>query len=1680
MDIKELLNSKEVKDRLKHKCNELKKHLDEGAEKCSLVSPYGEDVMLTKENMQLGVFLLNGIKKLRKDNYAGIGAHVYKGETRHKHFLENYNTETIWDEHSALLDYFFGKWWTPYVIKAWHKMAGLTYQVGYYRRSFRAPNRSEYSSVRQINLIIAAVHDTRLHLQPEEYLNNDLNSYDQPLAYIWAEAVESGEEKIYNLLLDIIYNRHPQAKVSRGIIKSLLLTEKPEAHEAVEKLLLSAQRQEGLRQEILECLDETSVMAMKHMIKVIIDNKLTRFSSVVRALDVWVGLSWESEREAAVIRFIQEAHNYLNDTDQIAEGIKDKDNVKVYMALWAQGVLDADKCFPLIDDLLANGSDEKKILALYFAQALKFDKETYTYCLSMLENDKLILQSMALRTMNMCQGSLTSAGISEEKRVWLLNRLYDILETVPDKEKQFSMPFESMGTIYIQKSFVYNRIVKTINKKDDAEVRSAMAHFDKMDLESREQLTRIVLDGFDGWSIQKDNKKKASKLQREYALMGLSDRGELIRTASINALMNAELSDEELLTFEGLLSRKSSELRKQVIELIMKKDDATVKASASRLVEAKNADQRLAGLDMLCQLKKNNNESWISEKAEAFSQRPKISAKEQILLDNLLHAHSALTIYNEENGFGLYYPPNKTVVEQPKALTDGYYREIVSKNPFAYSMPVEEIEKRLADLKKLFEANKNFEYQRKYWDNSTEATLLGNEFTTAADYNKDGTDEEKYYGYPLAEVWKKWFEDSKLTPLDLWLLLVNNDKNSYGGISGEKEFPEIRKVTDSRLQKVKIPKAGNNTYSNPVLDILCSLQLLFPFKEKAEFLHGLVSDILAQISEEDVSRIVEKKSEWSTYSYTWRDVKAISNVWSEYLSIRRTITDNEFEKFWPVYKWVFQSCPEAHHSKGGYLPSYHDYIRAYQQELINKDELMWRLMEQDAIRDLTVKAFKKDSFNYFEHYPYLKEMVQQCRERIFEIELTRGDSSTVVTKKAQNLQVVYGADNFVKLLVAMGKDNLHRGYIYSWGSQEYNKKEVLSTLLKRCWPSEFDTQKEFSQLVTEAKITEKRLVEAAMYAPQWMHFVGSHIKWKGFDTGIWWLHAHTNGDHTAETETEIARFSPVEIGEFKDGAVDVDWFKEAYKALGKAKWKVLYDAAKYVSDGTGHSRAKLYADVIVGNTKITEVRKRIDDKRNQDYVRVFGLVPLSKAKRDADLLKRYQYLQKFKKESRQFGSQRQASEGLAVKVAMENLARNAGYSDPIRLTWAMETEEAKAILNNAERLVFDDLEIWLDVDEHGKSSIKCTRKGKALKSVPAKFNKDKAVVELKEFHKTLKNQYSRTRKSLEEAMVSGQVFYKSEVETLMQHPVVKPMLEKLVLKSGDHLGFWSEGKLESASGEMHECGEDVSIAHCTDLHEDGHWSDYQHYCFIKEIAQPFKQIFREMYLPTADELEATSVSKRYAGHQVQPKKTVALLKTKGWTVDYEEGLQKVFHKEGFIAKMYAMADWFSPADVESPTLETVEFIDRKTYKNVPFEKIDKRIFSEIMRDVDLVVSVAHVGDVDPEASHSSMEMRAVLVEEVAKLFKLKNSKVEGRHVFINGSMGDYTVHLGSAVCHKQPGGYLSILPVHSQHRGRLFLPFVDDDPKSAELMSKVIMLAKDNEIQDPTILRQIQRIEVEA
>ncbi|MCB0996255.1 MAG: hypothetical protein KDB21_14255, partial [Acidimicrobiales bacterium] len=110
--------------------------------------------------------------------------------------------------------------------------------------------------------------------------------------------------------------------------------------------------------------------------------------------------------------------------------------------------------------------------------------------------------------------------------------------------------------------------------------------------------------------------------------------------------------------------------------------------------------------------------------------------------------------------------------------------------------------------------------------------------------------------------------------------------------------------------------------------------------------------------------------------------------------------------------------------------------------------------------------------------------------------------------------------------------------------------------------------------------------------------------------------------------------------------------------------------------------------------------------------------------------------------------------------------------------------------------------------------------------------------------------------------------------------------------------------------------------------------------------------------------------------------------------------------------------------MELLTINAIYFTKRNEHLAQPLDSVPQVIFSETMRDLDLVVSVAHAGGVDPEATASTMEMRAALVRETARLMRLDNVVQESSHIVIAGSLGEYSVHLGSGTVHRRPGGAL--------------------------------------------------------
>jgi hypothetical protein len=443
-------------------------------------------------------------------------------------------------------------------------------------------------------------------------------------------------------------------------------------------------------------------------------------------------------------------------------------------------------------------------------------------------------------------------------------------------------------------------------------------------------------------------------------------------------------------------------------------------------------------------------------------------------------------------------------------------------------------------------------------------------------------------------------------------------------------------------------------------------------------------------------------------------------------------------------------------------------------------------------------------------------------------------------------------------------------------------------------------------------------------------------------------------------------------------------------------------------------------------------------------------------------------LREFERGGRKFGAERRENEKAAVRIGVENLARTAGYADPLRFTWMMEAGQARDLADGPVVVARDDVSLRLSVDPEGVADVVVRRGSRALKAVPSALRRDPDVKALQARKKSLVQQAARVRQSLETAMVAADEFTPDDLTGLRRHPVVAPMLTALVWVTQDGVTC----SLDRAA----RLGGPVRIAHPADMIADGTWVAWQERLFKREQRQPFKQVFREFYKVTGEEAKAGPSSRRYDGHQVQPRQAQALFGARGWITGYElEDAARTFHRQHLVARASLTRVRGTPAEADLPMVEGVRFSRRGEFESQPLELVPAVVFSEAMRDLDLVVSVAHAGGVDPEASASTTKMRAALIRETARLMRLGNLQLAGdSHVVIKGTLGEYSLHLGSGTVHRRPGGALCIIPVGSQHRGRVFLPFADDDPKTAEIVSKALLLARDHEIKDPTILEQLR------
>ena len=275
-----------------------------------------------------------------------------------------------------------------------------------------------------------------------------------------------------------------------------------------------------------------------------------------------------------------------------------------------------------------------------------------------------------------------------------------------------------------------------------------------------------------------------------------------------------------------------------------------------------------------------------------------------------------------------------------------------------------------------------------------------------------------------------------------------------------------------------------------------------------------------------------------------------------------------------------------------------------------------------------------------------------------------------------------------------------------------------------------------------------------------------------------------------------------------------------------------------------------------------------------------------------------------------------------------------------------------------------------------------------------------------------------------------------------------------------------------------------------------------------QLRQPLKQAYREVYLLTPPEERTSTYSNRMAAHVLKQHQFNSLAKLRGWRYSllgaYDKGYESDMASLTLPAHNLTAEFWVSEVDADGEWNDTgiynyvstdqVRFV--RNDEPVPLPQVPPLVLSEAMRDVDLFVGVASVGN-DPQwrdngglvqfrtywETYSFGELgevaknRKLALERLVPRLKIgRVSEIKGNFLVVKGTRHIYKIHLGSGNILMEPNDqYLCIVPDRSAKTTgspNVFLPFEGDAVLSI-ILSKALLLMEDDKITDETILRQL-------
>lgn len=1451
-----------------------------------------------------------------------------------------------------------------------------------------------------------------------------LSGYD-PLGDLLASSMDAGNADVRRILLESLAGTHAVAGPSRQGFVALLSAQDAEAWEVVFGELLNAGREEGLRETIITSAAVGHPDAFARLSEIVVENDLTRFSSTTLALSRWVGEEISVRKSAQVAEAFATLARFQRQPPSVEE-LRASDPTEVFLGLWSLATRDASAAIGLAAGLVHDADMGRRLAVARILVELP-QPDSVAPLTAVIVGADLRVFVTAMRAW--------PAGRAQE---------HDALRFPHAVRTELQQRLEGLPAAQNIDIGLFARRLETVKKADLADVLAAHTGGDEIDLAIASPNARYR-------AAQRYAKQPERYRSQLFTL--LLDSSSQVRWAASRGLDMEAITHDEALMLEQALTRTSDDLRRTALRLLLTQTPEDIAATVGRLRAGKPHQRRAAG-DL-------TDAAGLAQDTAAAA----TAAADEALLVGDGMAGSASSDAVRRPALLRYSVEDRTPALRPTASPASRWA--------IYHPGARRI---WQSLSAWLDEHANVEVHTRGG-----VELLSN--IGDLERNDDGS-------MPLEALVQPWWERVSGSLVDGGVELVLLRLLRAGGdVRARQVLGDLGEETNPKNRSLRVALIGHlarrewrPTWAEPVLELIDL--------EASELSTDALTGPRNVQFDEDRRRVGSDP----------RESLVTIDLACGYLD-PAALDDGQLDRLWrtlrfldepegAVDQWDGPKVEFADPARWGavetvvdqpfrFRPSLKIVTAAFERGIASRADLVDHVVALPGeLRGTDANPLAQFSGITLAP-PAVLAVVEDVQRAVVALELPRGEFETPYSRLAMSLQRATGAESLVAVLRALGRRPIVRRYLYA-----KEREGVFSYLVRIHHPAADETADTVARAFAGAKIPESRIIETAMYSPQWAELFEEYLGWQGFASAVWWIHAHTpvDGYETGvrirrERSSEIQRRTPMSEEDRDRGGSDVEWFSRMHAELGDDRLDRVLKAAKYASTAGQHKQAELFANVLRGRTGEEELLPRMHEKRHQDAVRAYGLLPSTG---DPDeLLRRYEVLRGFVRTGKASGPQRRATETAAVHTALENLARAAGYRDPQRLTWAMEARTAADLALGAVAAVDGDVTVNLSIDDLGMPVIEVDRAGKTLAAVPAKSRKVDEIAALTTRARELKKQAQRVRESLEAACVLGDVIDADELALLQAHPILGRMLPELVMVDGEgRAGFLSPAgdELILADESVIRAVGGLRIAHPLDLLTSGDWPDLQHAVMTRGRPQPFKQVFRELYVLNDNEQSEQGISsRRYIGHQLDSRRAAGLFMARGWVRDYGFGYGRTFHNEKITAFCNTSGGWGTAGEVEEAVTDDVRFAHVGSMQAIPLSEVPPRVFSETMRDLDLVVSVAHVSGVDPQSSESSIELRRRVVEETCRLLGLRNVETDGHHVRIKGALGAYSVHLGSGIVHRIPGNTLFIIPVSAQHRGRVFLPFVDDDPRTAEIVSKVVMLAADDKIKDPTILSQLVR-----